>query len=350
MIIRNLVLGLDLGFGYLKAISEDGAVLLPATYQKGTIVDGNSVGIEVNVENENYIAGIGDNYIANMREKVVDKSTIILTLAAIKQFYNGADVVEVTIAAGLPARQYAALRDDLIKTLSSINELNVKFDGKKVKVVIKKVYTSRQGNVITALEQIGADSGSTLCIDIGTKTVNAISMEDGLIENPEKDILTLSAGIQNLYTSFGQTLSNDFFIDENGKEVNLNIKGNKDVRKIITNGYVVARGKKYYLTQPGHYTELLNKDIEKEFLSHLNIIKETFDVQKYEHIVVFGGGANQFVKNYIKKVLESDVVVDEFRVIHGYDINKKKFNLEKEEFSINQFLNAINYYLLAKDA
>jgi len=334
----QLNLGLDIGFGFIKAIAASGCYLESSKCRKGVKSDINAnEGVQIDIDGASYVINDnekGSRSVDDYYAKITDISTTIFAISAIAKLAGKANSIVVNCATGLPAQQFkdANLREQLKQTILNINNFKeILINGVKKKIVINNVFVARQGGISTILKTVGLN-GKISVIDIGSYTINNTNFNSGKINETD----TIKRGIKHFYSTFRRTLDSLYFKEED-KIFNFNYGSDEELMLDVTKNFVIGKGKEFSLNEDNPVAKAFKQDIDiytQQILDEFG--NDTFN--SVNSVVLSGGGALKAIRTSIAKLIENEnvITIDE---IEGIFIDKSNFNL-------SQFLNAINYFLL----
>lgn len=206
---------------------------------------------------------------------------------------------------GVPLTQYPnrGILDDVLKVGKG-------FIVNGVNVVIENFINAVQGLVvITAIYGKKMPKGIVVVIEIGSKTVEIIALENGKIISDSRYSQSIDMGMNKAYLPL---------IDHFRKKLNKNIS-EPEMAEAFRKGFLEFRGQKIDIgaeidAVTKSYTKKLMKELETVFSEAMNNAK---------HIIVCGGGAyNKTVINALKAEYSNIVTMDkdhEFANALGYD-------------------------------
>lgn len=246
-------LGVDLGYGYTKAVSETGKRVLFASlvgsgrprYLGGVFGPGGSEGLtddlDVMIDGREYFIGdlarreSRDASRAFEQDKAAHPNTKVL-LATAAALLADAKLGPVHLATGLPLRYYAAQKDRFKQVLEAM-EAEVQFlsgprkgQARLVKFSRITVFPQAAGAVYAALlndGQGGPKKGAMVAlVDIGYKTTDFIAFEIGERLRVREDLSgTIETGISDVHRAVQMALVGITKAEVDPAEVETAIKG-----------------------------------------------------------------------------------------------------------------------------
>ena len=124
---------------------------------------------------------VGEGRAAITEDKVSDEDARLLTMAAVAKELSmeGLRKAEVILAVGLPFSDYGREKGRLLEYYSQKPGLRYEYEGTRYEVDIARVFVFPQCYSAVA-PRLGNMEGSYLIVDIGSKTTDAVYLEDGI--------------------------------------------------------------------------------------------------------------------------------------------------------------------------
>lgn len=170
----RVIIGVDNGYQFLKTVNS--------VFENGVFpmeVEPSIIEHTMYLGRKYYKVGEGR---ANMTEnKVGDENNKLLAYAGIAEELRiaGLSKADVILAVGLPFGSYGALKKKEQEYFSNCMEASYTYEGQKYKIQISKVYVFPQCFAAIA-PRLGNMPGEYLIVDIGSKTIDAVLIKDGV--------------------------------------------------------------------------------------------------------------------------------------------------------------------------
>lgn len=346
-VVKSEVVSVDVGYGYVKALSENGkTVLFPSVVGSGrerglaNFVSSDNNGkmdlseIHIKIDGKHYY--VGEMALKNSvdstrvfdRERYNHEYSYILMNVAI-HLITDPDTEEVVLFTGLPLDYYRTqhfqFREKLLHENPTIEWITGLKEGKR-KIRIKDVGVFPQGmsavwatlmnhNGKTFRKDIMAEGNQIGIIDIGFRTTDVcvVEMKEGggfipILPFSE----TIDQGVVNLYENIKIAYQN--------KTGGTDLSENK-INRILKQRNITYKGKKVDLTD----------EVEEAFQAVANSIIDRIkklwkeEADTFDYIFVVGGGGDLFME-YLQKNFDNRLL----NIVSG------------------QFANAIGYYRIGK--
>ncbi|HEX2953572.1 MAG TPA: ParM/StbA family protein, partial [Bacillota bacterium] len=319
-------IGIDLGFGFVKATNGEKDFIFPSVVGAGqdltyrseltTYVDPIE-NLSVSIEGKKYFVGdlairqseilsrsLGENH-------AQEKNTKILLLTALALFVQG-DSEEFNVVTGLPPSYYLAFKDELAEMVKGNHSIIINTDGtdRKKTIVVDKVKIIPQplGTLFQKLfNQNGVLEDKDMArsrigiIDVGFRTTD-FAVADKL-EYIDKMSYSTATGMSNAYGLVSEHLRNQFRI----------YKENFELDEIIQEAKIKIAGKVHDLTQ---VKKEAFEQVAAKILTEMNSI---WDRRELDLIFVSGGGGKALA-DYLLPELETAVLIEDSQIanVHGY--------------------------------
>ena len=337
-------MAIDLGYGYVKGVNEDGKKVLFSSVvgpaharnlsqvfdENSTDVDQNKihVRIEENGQTNDYFVGnlaeqeCRSTFIAFDEEKIYHPSTKVLLATAAFLLspvtYSEDKPADIHLVTGLPLQYYTRQREKLSKYLSGFNFTVSLLSGKSMRKQVKfsrvDIFPQAGGAMYAAMKMTPdiRKEGSTIAlIDIGTKTTDYIvfQYQDGKLQMRENLSGTTEKGMLHMQQDIIEKISNLV-----GSQIQLTTQ---DLRSIMKTSNLFYMGKEYYLPD---IIEDARRDLAQAIKDHL--------MQKWSNQLGFirtvffaGGGATELFK-YLKEFYPTTTLMtnSQFANVNGYMI------------------------------
>ena len=214
---------------------------------------------------------VGEGRAAITEDKVSDEDARLLTMTAVAKELSieGIQKAEIVLAVGLPFSDYGREKGRLLEYYGQKPALRYEYEGTRYDVDISRTFVFPQCYSAIA-PRLGNMEGSYLIIDIGSKTTDAVYLENGVpIERRsvtvEKAMVKWLRQIQgNLQVQYGKDIPED------------------EILKVI------LRQDSFL---PKEYASLIRKDIREQICTlELELKERGYDLD-YSRIIYVGGGA-----------------------------------------------------------
>lgn len=319
-------IGIDLGFGFVKATNGEKDLIFPSVVGAGQDLTYRSElttyvepieNLSVTIEGKKYFVGdlairqseilsrsLGENH-------AQEKNTKILLLTTLALFVQG-DSEEFNVVTGLPPSYYLAFKDELAAMVQGNHNVIINTDGTdrkktivvdKVKIIPQPVGTLFQKlfNQQGVLEDKEMARSKIGIIDVGFRTTD-FAVADKL-EYIDKLSYSTATGMSNAYALVAEHLRNQFRI----------YKENFELDEIIQEAKIKIAGKVHDLTQ---VKKEAFEQVAAKILTEMNSI---WDRRELDLILVSGGGG-QALADYLLPELETAVLIESSQTanVHGY--------------------------------
>lgn len=214
---------------------------------------------------------VGEGRAAITEDKVSNEDARLLTMAAVAKELSmeGIRKAEIVLAVGLPFSAYGREKGQLLEYYNQKPALKYEYEGIRYDVDISRTFVFPQCYSAIA-PRLGNMEGGYLVVDIGSKTTDAVYLEDGVpIERRsvtvEKAMVKWLRQIQgNLQVQYGKNIPED------------------EILKVIL-------GQDSLL--PKEYAGLIRKNIREQIHAlELELRERGYDLD-YSRIIYVGGGA-----------------------------------------------------------
>jgi plasmid segregation protein ParM len=296
-----MIVGMDIGYGYTKAVGEDAQVVFPSVIGKAEriryesdlhsqFVSHDGLGIALITEE-------GDRFVGELallqsrvqwtlldRSRVEDPSARLLFLAALSELVGERQVDrEFRVVTGLPVKWYAD-RDKVVSQFQG-KHLVRRINGHQVVqrfsvtnvLVVPQPFGSLFEVILGARGQIVNEDlarGRLGVIDIGTYTTDYV-LVNGL-RYIEKGSGSISTGMSKAYQLIGRSLLDTFGLDMRLHEVD----------RVVRDGVVTVYGEERHIDW---LTTPVLDAVSEEVLAHARALWS--DGRDLKAILVTGGGA-----------------------------------------------------------
>lgn len=223
---------------------------------------------------------VGEGRAAITEDKVSDEDARLLTMAAVAKELSmeGIRKAEIVLAVGLPFSDYGREKGQLLEYYSQKPALRYEYEGIRYDVDISRTFVFPQCYSAVA-PRLGNMEGGYLVVDIGSKTTDAVYLEDGVpIERRsvtvEMAMVKWIRQIQgNLQVQYGKNIPED------------------EILKVIL---------KQDSLLPKEYAGFIRKNIKEQIHAlELELRERGYDFD-YSRIIYVGGGAVA-VKNFSER-------------------------------------------------
>jgi plasmid segregation protein ParM len=319
-------IGIDIGYGYVKASDGEKEYLFPSTVGVGTDLKFNSLlmnfkkptdNMVITVDNKKYFVGElairqSPMVLRSMgRNRIEDNSARVLLLTALALFMDGTEQ-QFNVVTGLPVDYYQMYKDDWAQIMQGTHA--VRFgtgaDEKAILITIDKIqmipqpfgtlYDRRldnEGNLVQN-ELSGLKIG---IVDIGYKTSDMAMADD--LEFVGKKSLSSEFAMSTAYNIIAQKVQEKYKI---GKE-------NYELDKVIEGGVLRVAGVPHDITE-----------IKKDALGSLADILITevnsiWDRRELDVIMLTGGGGKAISEYFLPRFQQGFLVNGpQFANVRGY--------------------------------
>lgn len=348
---RNI--GIDLGFGFVKATNGEKEIIFPSVVGAGqdltyrseltTYVDPIE-NLSVTIEGKKYFVGdlairqseilsrsLGENH-------AQEKNTKILLLTALALFVQG-DSEEFNVVTGLPPSYYLAFKDELADMVKGNHSVLLNTDGTdrkktiivdKVKIIPQPVGTLFQKlfNAQGVLEDKEMARSKIGIIDVGFRTTD-FAVADKL-EYIDKQSYSTTTGMSNAYAMISDYLRSNFRM----------YKENFELDEIIQEAKIKVAGKVHQLDQ---IKKEAFEQVAAKVLTEMNSIWDSRDLD----MILISGGGGQALAEYLLPGLQTAAVVESAQTanvrgylklaqkVFGVTDNKPKFGVPSVPSSVS---------------
>ncbi|HEY8464803.1 MAG TPA: ParM/StbA family protein [Bacillota bacterium] len=324
MAIRNI--GIDLGFGFVKATNGEQQYIFPSVVGAGLDLTYRSEltmyidpiqNLTVTVDGKKYFVGdlaIRQSEIVSRslsENHAQEKNTKILLLAALALYVHG-DSEEFNVVTGLPPSYYLANKDILAQVIKGPHIITINVDGmeRKKTIVVNnvKIIPQPMGTLFHKLfDAKGVIADKELSrskvgiIDVGFRTTD-FSVVDKL-EYIDKLSYSTATGMANAYGIMAEHLRNQYRI----------YKENYELEEIIQKGQIKVAGKVHSLDQ---VKKDIFEQVSAKILTEMNSI---WDIRDLDAILLSGGGG-KMLADYLLPELGIATLMEEAQManVNGY--------------------------------
>lgn len=324
MAARNI--GIDLGFGFVKASNGEKDYIFPSVVGAGqdltyrseltTYVDPIE-NLAVTIEGKKFFVGdlairqseilsrsLGENH-------AQEKNTKVLLLAALALFVQGENE-EFNVITGLPPSYYLANKDVLADVIKGTHTIQFNADGTDKKKIITinnvKIIPQPLGTLFQKIfDQRGVVVDKELSrsrvgiIDVGFRTTDFVVVDK--LEYIDKQSYSTNTGMSNAYAIIADYLRNQHRV----------FKENYELDEIVEKAQIKVAGKVHSLEQ---VKKEAYERVTAKILTEMNSI---WDKRDLDAILVSGGGGKELA-SFIIPELETAILVEESQTanVHGY--------------------------------
>lgn len=337
--ITPILLGIDLGYGQIKAVNQNikkkfvSAVGTPVSnFGRSAAVNSEEElmsALTITMDNQTYY--VGRNAITNARNgrltlrqnKADDIHNKIKFLTSLALFMEEDQTyAEFDIITGLPVLEYRNQKDQL-ESMMSNNERIFFFDmhygpkvvSKSIKVNNVKVISQGEGafydfildnngNIVE--EQANSVSGTVMVVDIGYRTSDIVTMENGRYVEPLSD--QLNRGVNTIHQEILRLIMEKFGIKKELKELD----------------QYVRDGSFYHNTKSYDISEIIAtaaRPFAEDIVESLHTISND-QLGSVNHVIFTGGGAEiiyPHVISLLSNIVETSIMHNsEFCNATGY--------------------------------
>jgi len=302
------IIGVDIGYGFLKVFSEDKTVVIPSVignsveltfeFRKGSDLKH----IEVEYDGTKYF--VGEMAILQSthpyRSLSVDRTNDIVTAVMLLTglaLVSEEKEASFTVVTGLPVKDFTLFKQTYINTFSGKHTITV--NGEKKTLHIKKVVVVPQpyGTFCDGLLKEDGEVDSNFAknhvgiIDIGYKTSDIIQFDD--LNYLERFSSTSANGISSIYKDVSNYLSTKHSI----------YKEDYQLEECVQDGYLKIRNGRIDLSEViGEAKRSLAKKISTEVKSLWGNLPEV-------EVVIVTGGGGSLLHLELMELLGDDVVL-----------------------------------------
>lgn len=310
-----LNIGLDLGYGYTKAVASNGReVIFPSLVgegfkrQYGGIffehrLGMNNIHIEINgrdyfvgklatMESRNHSYAFDQNKIDHINTKVLIATSVAMLMDETDE--------EISIVAGLPFGDYVSQKTQMQDYLNSFNVTIKLFNGnvfteKQIRFVAADAFPQAAGALIELAEGYSFPSSGLIgCIDVGTKTtdLNVLDPDEMLIIESMSG--TINSGAHVIHSYIAREIER---LTNSRPEIH-------ELERIVRNGAtIVKKGKEYSMESPLREGKAdLAKRIKDEIVK-----KWAHKLDDLSGVYLVGGGA-KLLTDDIKDIYDETII------------------------------------------
>lgn len=322
---RNI--GIDLGFGFVKATNGEKDFIFPSVVGAGqdltyrseltTYVDPIE-NLAVTVDGKKFFVGdlavrqseilsrsLGENH-------AQDKNTRVLLLATLALFVRG-ESEEFNVVTGLPPSYYLSYKDSLVEMVKGNHTILLNTDGtdKKKNIIVDqvKVIPQPMGTMFQSifdakgvLEDKELARSKVGVIDVGFRTTDFTVVDK--LEYIDKQSYSTATGMSNAYAIISDYLRNKYRI----------YKENFELDEIIQKAQIKVAGKMESIEQ---IKKEAYERVSAKILTEMNSIWDQRDLD----IILLSGGGGKALADYILPELETNhslVESSQTANVHGY--------------------------------
>lgn len=296
------IIGVDNGYGLIKTANTDFTTSL--THYSAEPPLKKRV---ICYEGEYYVAGGGKRLKAKP-DKTVDQDHYILTLVAIAEElkHRGLTEAEVVLSAGLPLMRFGQQKESFKKYLLKNRNIRFQYEGRDYHIILNDVILSPQGYsaVIGDLKNL---PNNTVLVDIGSRTVDVLSIIDKTPDLSEGGCFSLNNGVIQCMLDTNEEIRRVFGSDIPEKQI-----------------MDVMQGKDSGL--PDKYLNIVKEEIRKYAKEIVFQLQESGFNLEVMNFILMGGGASVF-KNYGEGLFENvKIITDIHANAKGYETIARKFS------------------------
>lgn len=324
MAARNI--GIDLGFGFVKASNGDTDYIFPSVVGAGQDLTYRSElttyvepieNLAVTIDGKKYFVGdlairqseilsrsLGENH-------AQEKNTKVLLLAALALYVQG-ESEEFNVVTGLPPSYYLSNKDLLAQVIKGTHTIMLNIDGVDRKKVITinnvKIIPQPLGTLFQKIfDQRGVIADKELSrskvgiIDVGFRTTDFVVVDK--LEYIDKLSYSTNTGMSNAYAIVADYLRNQHRI----------FKENFELDGIVQKAQIKVAGKVHSLEE---IKDEAYEQVTAKIITEMNSI---WDRRELDLILLSGGGGKELA-DYIAMELETATLVEESQTanVHGY--------------------------------
>ena len=262
---------------------------------------------------------IGEKRNSVKDSKLADDDYYLLTLAALAkecQSENIPNCARVVLGVGLPLKQFATVRKQLVKYLKRGSQpVHFKFEDVAYEFTIENVMTFPQCYAAVA-DRLGSMKGEHLIVDVGSWTIDIMHVKDGVPVESKCETFTESmiSVIQEI-----KSRSSEVF----GKEISENV---------ITD-YISNFGSNY----PEKYARIMDEALEKFVARVEGILKENGHDTEFTNIIYVGGGA-KVMERFGKHGDNISYVTDVRANAKGYEFLAKQMGFRERRLGCRLYV------------
>lgn len=319
-------IGLDIGYGVTKAITDTQAVVFPSVWGAARELKFQQADIAAKYPGDQLSDDDGDWYVGDLalsqlrageqiklRGRTADESALgnvaraRLAKVAIGKLFkgrHGGDVVHIRIATGLPVDHMRGAAD--LKA-ALVGQHHIKTDQTDIVANITEVmvmpqpYGTVYSRMLTAAGQLDPCHTATrtgVC-DVGTYTIDVTLDDDG--EYIDARSGSVEAGVYLI-----QEVITDAYDSRYGQKPDY-----RTVETIIKTGCVRISG------EVVSFTDALNAGIDKLNAATLSLLNDRWQAGRDIDVIYISGGGARFVERAVKSAYPQAVVVDESQLANA---------------------------------
>ena len=320
-------IGIDLGFGFVKATNGEKDIIFPSVVGAGQDLTYRSElttyvepieNLAVTIDGKKYFVGdlavrqseivsrsLGENH-------AQDKNTRVLLLATLALFVRG-ESDEFNVVTGLPPSYYLAYKDSLAEMIKGSHTIMLNTDGtdRKKNIIVHQVRIIPQpmGTMFNSifdargnLEDKELARNKVGISDVGFRTTDFTVVDK--LEYIDKQSYSTTTGMSNAYAIVADYLRNKYRI----------YKENFELDEIVQKAQIKVAGKVESLEQ-------IKKDayeqVSAKILTEMNSI---WDQRDLDIILLSGGGGKALADHILPELIAPNQLVESSQTanVHGY--------------------------------
>jgi plasmid segregation protein ParM len=280
----SLIVAVDNGYAYTKAVSEGKEVMFPSRVLRGKGIGFNN-NILVEINGEEFSVGGNGEYSMDLN-KFNSSMNKICTFACIGKLMEEKIEEEVHLVVGLPIGYYNKHKEEFKNTILSYGTQRIKVNGNAKTITISSVEVLPQCASILFTDVESFRNVNSLIIDIGGFTVDVSFFKSMQLWKP----MTYSNGMFTLYNKLTQFINSTYATTLKPL----------DAEDILMKNYFTVNGERKEVNA-------YQKVVEEYVNEVVTNIQTDFSINSIEKIVLTGGGSLSLFDYINKKINHAEL-------------------------------------------